>query len=527
MKLFSSITYEEKKTLFIPLVIFLLVLLAEIIVILLLNSGLMVYTLDDAYIHLALAENIIRGHYGVNLNEFSSPSSSILWPFMLAPFSGFSFGHNIILIINVCSAVGTMFVFWLILKLIFLKDASGNQKMSKVVILFIILLIIATNLIGLIFTGMEHSFQVFLTVLIIWGLINQIQNKQIPWWFTTAIIIAPLIRYENLPLSLAALVFLYIYGYKKQALISFIIIAVIMGGFSILLLNLGLDPLPLSVYKNSKIVSSGGSIYFLLENFKKNIFSLRCTLLIIFLLFLSRTMLSKGKNKEEKLFAVCVVVAILLHLIVGKPGRYVFYIWTASILSVLYLYREWLLKVIAKNSLSKITLIASIIVAVLSYKYIDGIVTTPIGSNNIYEQQYQMHRFIVDYYKNSVSVNDLGYVSYRNDNYVMDLVGLASLEALNHWRARDNIEWINTISKEHNVKLAMIYDSWFHPIPSAWHKVAELYLGKVKITPSDTVVSFYILNDNFKDKVISQLEKYKLTLPKDVRLKIYDGNEDE
>ncbi len=153
--------------------------------------------------------------------------------------------------------------------------------MSKVVILFIILLIIATNLIGLIFTGMEHSFQVFLTVLIIWGLINQIQNKQISWWFITAIIIAPLIRYENLPLSFAALVFLYIYGYKKQALISFIIIAVIIGGFSIFLLNLGLDPLPLSIYKNSKIVSSGGSIYFLLENFIKNIFSPRCTLLIV------------------------------------------------------------------------------------------------------------------------------------------------------------------------------------------------------------------------------------------------------
>ena len=186
-----------------------------------------------------------------------------------------------------------------------------------------------------------------------------------------------------------------------------------------------------------------------------------------------------------------------------------------------------MLKVIAKNSLSKIALLASIIVVILSYKYIDGIVTTPIGSNNIYEQQYQMNRFIVDYYKNSVSVNDLGYISYRNDNYVMDLVGLASLEALNHWRARDNIEWINTISKEHNVKLAMIYDSWFHPVPSSWHKIAELYLGKIKITPSDTVVSFYILNDNIKDKVISQLEKFKLTLPKDVRLKIHDGNEDK
>jgi hypothetical protein len=521
MKLFSTITYEEKKTLFIPLTIFLLIVCAEIILILLLNSGLIVYTLDDSYIHLALAENIIRGHYGVNLHEYSSPSSSILWPLILAPFSGFSFGYLIPLIINVCSSTGTVLVFWLIIKLIFLKDSTENQKINNAIVLSVILFIIATNLIGLIFTGMEHSFQVFLTALIIYGLINQIENKQISWWFITAIIIAPLIRYENLPLSFASLVFLYICGYKKQAIISFITIAIIIIGFSVFLLNLGLDPLPLSIYRNSSIISSGGNALALLQNLIRNIISPRCTLLLVGLFFLTYIILSGKKSKEKRLFAASLAIAILLHLIVGKPGRYVFYIWTASILSVLYLYRNWLTKIITKNSFVKIAIATSIIVVIFSYKFIYGIVITPIASNNIYEQQYQMHRFIADYYKNSVSVNDLGYVSYRNDYYVMDLVGLASLEALNHWRANDKSDWIDTISKEHNVKFAMVYDSWFHHIPANWYKIAELYLGKIKISPSDTVVSFYVLNNNIKDKVISQLERYKLTLPKDVRLKIH------
>ena len=327
--------------------------------------------------------------------------------------------------------------------------------------------------------------------------------------------------YENLVLSFAALFFLYIYGYKKQASFSFILVVALMGGFSLFLLNLGLDPLPLSVYRNSNVVSSGGSIYTLLENLKKNILSPRCTLLIVSMLFLSYIIISSKKNKEERLFAACVTIAIMLHLFIGKPGRYIFYIWTASTLSVLYLYREWLIKVITKSSFFKTTVIASIIVALFSYKYIYGIVTTPHASNNIYEQQYQMHRFVVDYYKNPVAVNDLGYVSYRNDNYVMDLFGLASLEALNHWRAKDKPDWIDAISKEHNVKFAMVYDSWFHRIPVNWHKVAELYLGKIKISPSDSVVSFYILNDNIKDKIISLLERYKHTLPQDVRLKIH------
>ena len=71
----------------------------DLAAILTLNAGHLVYTLDDAYIHLALAENIWNGHYGVNANEFSAPSSSILWPFILAPFAGLRIGNYVPLII--------------------------------------------------------------------------------------------------------------------------------------------------------------------------------------------------------------------------------------------------------------------------------------------------------------------------------------------------------------------------------------------------------------------------------------------
>src|SRR3970282_2109459 len=112
----------EKKIFFIPLGIFIVILIAEITGILILNSGLIVYTTDDAYIHLALAENILKGHYGVNLQENSSPSSSVLWPFILSPFTGFSFGYLIPLLINVLTSAGSIFIFFFILKKIFFKE---------------------------------------------------------------------------------------------------------------------------------------------------------------------------------------------------------------------------------------------------------------------------------------------------------------------------------------------------------------------------------------------------------------------
>ena len=33
-----------------------------------------IYSLDDPYIHLALARQILHGHYGINPGEFAAPS---------------------------------------------------------------------------------------------------------------------------------------------------------------------------------------------------------------------------------------------------------------------------------------------------------------------------------------------------------------------------------------------------------------------------------------------------------------------
>ncbi len=51
--------------------------------ILVMNDGKLMYALDDPYIHLSVSETIWNGGYGVNPGEFSSPSSSILFPFLL------------------------------------------------------------------------------------------------------------------------------------------------------------------------------------------------------------------------------------------------------------------------------------------------------------------------------------------------------------------------------------------------------------------------------------------------------------
>jgi len=141
-----SVGYKELLIVITLLVLFPMALILPLIINY--TGGIFTYSLDDPYIHLALAKNIWMGNYGINLNEPSAPSSSILWPFLLAPFSFFSgFFEFVPLIINVC-CLGL---------LVFAMDKafSDLKLLSRLTLIAVIL--IALNAYGLVFTGMEFS----------------------------------------------------------------------------------------------------------------------------------------------------------------------------------------------------------------------------------------------------------------------------------------------------------------------------------------------------------------------------------
>src|SRR5260221_388102 len=188
---------------------------AELSAILFINSGHLVYTLDDAYIHLSLAENILHRHYGVNPGEACSPSSSILWPFLLAPVAGSDLGALAPLVMNCLASLGTVFLFWSIACVALQNDQAGARRSTAFPAFVVLLLVVATNLIGLIFTGMEHSLQVFFVTLIVWGLIQESRTGKAEWWLVVALVLAPLVRYECLAISAPGLVYLFVRKHRK------------------------------------------------------------------------------------------------------------------------------------------------------------------------------------------------------------------------------------------------------------------------------------------------------------------------
>ena len=507
----------KKIPLYITVAFLLLVMVIICLKIVHANNGVFTYTLDDPYIHLTLSHNIAQGHYGLNASETSAPSSSIIWPFLLALSSGWLY---LPLILNVLFSTGTVYVLWSIIATIW----PGPVEDSKQLALFTggaILLVISLNLIPMIFTGMEHSLQILIVTAIAYGLILENKTGVVPFWLTILLISAVAVRYDTGAVVVAALIYLLSrkhYGVFLKVVGGNILIN---GCFFLFLSGKGLSLLPSSVLVKSSVVS-GTSLFQALRGHLKFSFYFHkgAIFLMAMLSLLAYSFFSKGAA-DKKYLAASVMVGILLHLLAGGYNggycRYETYIWAFLLLMILYIFSEsmsvsgdvcgsWLKTV-------QIVLFVSCFVLCTNPAAVSGLFTIHVAANNIYEQQYQMHRFAADYIQGPVAVNDIGYVAYENPNYVLDLWGLASKGALKFRRTQSGSKWIRQLVKKHTVKVAMIYKGRFPQIPEEWIELGELRLSKPLITPAESSVTFYVTEKKYLSGIKPLLAAYVDSLP--------------
>jgi hypothetical protein len=230
--------------------------------------------------------------------------------------------------------------------------------------------------------------------------------------------------------------------------------------------------------------------------------------------------LDRRSSRAVRLFAAWIALGVALHLLVGSFGhfyRYEIYAFSAALIGALLLYGARLASLGAKQpGLTVATVV--ILLPLLSTPYWHALRSIPGASSNIYRQQYQMHRFVTEFWRAPVAVNDLGWVSYRNDEYVLDLWGLASEDALRRRLRGDDPNWLDDTTREHDVKLAMIYDDWFPVRPAGWIAIAELTLEETLISASRPTVMFYALDPEAAERAGPLLEQFRASLPPGVRL---------
>lgn len=523
-QLFASIfqPFSRRSAYIIPLAVFAVLTIAEIIAILRINHGRFIYSLDDPYIHLALAEHIRHGHYGVNAGEFSSPSSSVVWPFILSVFSGFWCSEYVPLAINIVCGSATVVLFSRIL----LHILSPKKEQTNIFFLTAVsvsVMIPSLNVIGLIFTGMEHSLQTLLAVLSIWGIIRLLDEDRFPRWLMGVLIIAPLIRYEAAALSLACIFILFICRRRITAIIVLVAIIVSLGGFSIYLHSLGLPLLPASVL--SKTDSTQGIWRAVFGRAYQNIINGESYSLILCAGLTVIAGLLPSIERRKKIFVIGLTFTAVITLIFGRFGwyfRYEIAAMTTALFGLIYFYGEKI-KHYAESlvSLPLITVFCILVGFAVFHQYWTTIATTPLAANNIYEQQYQTSRFISEYYREPIAVNDIGLPTYRSGGiYVLDLWGLSSVAALNARFSQSNPMWMDSLANQYSVRAAIIYPAWFPDLPPNWQPIAKMRINGKLISAAENTVQFYALDDETVRELTLLLTRFADELPPGVRLDI-------
>jgi len=470
------------------LTIFLALFSVLLALILHLDQGHLSYSIDDPYIHLALAERLARGLYGLNLGEMEAPSSSILWPFLLIPGAGTPWHPFLPLAYNL--------VFGSLTALLMGRMARGWQWLQsgsfRVLTCWSIalLLVVGANLAGLAFLGMEHSLQVLLAVICAFALVEAYHGRTIPAWCIAAVIIAPALRYECCTLCVAMAIALFAQKRRGAAIAVLTVSLIVPAIFSLFLVRHGLPPLPNSVLvKGGAFTSSKGVGSNLLSSITGNCLDyLRkyhrwpMTVLVLPLFAL---LWRERANPLHRAILGAVTLAMLLHMVMGSYGwfyRYEVYVKILVILVILT----------ATANLRGRAFAASVFacVAFSALPYIKAIIGVPLASRNIYQQQYQMHRFEQSY-RGNFAVNDLGWVSYQAppSAYVLDLVGLASLESM---RQQDKgPAWLDSVTSRHAVGLVMVYPGWVSEVPKDWTPLGRMSLSFPNVSGGEDDVYFY------------------------------------
>ena len=474
------------------------------------DGGHFVFSLDDPYIHLALAEQIARGGYGINPGEAASPSSSALWPFLLAPFAKLPSLPLITLLMNFLAGLGAAVIAGLSVADWPGDVVSRDEKARRV--LSAAAMVVIGNLAGLTFVGMEHTLQVMLAGASALGVVACLRGRAVPWWCLAAAAIGPLVRYENLGLSVALAVALV--GRRETRKAAGLLAASVLPllGFSVFLHHLGLPLLPTSVLLKGGVPvgASGTGVLQMLQ--QQGRLLLRGAMdphhLVVGVLFLTLAALAWTANDRARRFALGgAALAAGMHMLVGRFDwfhRYEVYIVFFSALVVLHVVHERPRMLLGWYAIGLLG---------CSSMYLAAIHDTVGSSRGVYLQQFQTHRFTTEFYTGNVAVDDLGLVSYgrRDGQWVVDLFGLGSVEAAR--QTQKSTEWLDSITRRHNVGLAAIYEESSPPVPATWTRLGQLCLVDKPSVLGGACVSYFATSAAAVPEMRSAFARFVSTLP--------------
>lgn len=494
------------------------------------NNGKLVYSLDDAYIHMAMAKNFTQyGVWGVTAYGFTSATSSPGWTLLLSLSDVISGVSDFApLLLNMLCALA-------LLALVYRAFAAAPFWYRLFVLLAVLFV---TPLLWLTFTGMEHLLHTLLLLALLFTLNPVLQNRDSasPRLLALSLLLAAcatFVRYESLFVIGPLAVLLALRGRWRLAvgLTAAALLPIVLYG--VMSLANGWYFVP-----NSLLVKTEGTFYVDGDAFNYWLFSVFVTLARqphLLVLFGAAVVLWLTQKDQRGLLGVF-IAALLLHLRfagVGVNFRYEAYLVALGIVLIARALQPITANIrlrlprpeIPHTSLAESRWVTSflfltlIVYAVLPLlrRAIETLQSVVPATTNIYQQQYQMGEFLREFGEgDSVVLNDIGAVSYLADVRIIDVVGLASMEVA---RARQAGEYtpqrIGDISA--NASIAIVYNAWLRQgVPAEWHAVGNWQVVTNNVVLGDTTVTFYAINPYVVNRLTASLLAYSSQLPANV-----------
>jgi len=497
------------------------------------NGGHLIYALDDPYIHMSIAKNLVHhGIWGVTPEGFSSSASSLLWPLLNA---------GVLLLTGQLEAAPLgLNLFSATLAIIGMYVLGLRQGLPGwLVALLSAVVILVAPLPAMVLTGMEHVLHfllsLFLVALAAEIFVSKSISRRTLIFLTIGLLLLTSIRYEGLFLAFVIVCLLVIRRFYRPALLGAFASALPVVAYGIWSTAQGwfFFPNPMLLKANILQADSLGGWFsrlaeFVMQRLDQNP-DIRW-LLLFSVLFLLVYRISRSEHYASLAWMFLVYLGMLIpHLFLANFGwfyRYEMYLVGLGILLELMVLAVmvldgWnshqILPVVIRIAITGVVLWLAFPLFLQRVKTLDNVVQ---ATRNIYQQQYQMARFLDAYYPHvPVAVNDIGSVAYYSQVRLVDLWGLADRQIAQDWLdKRYTTSRIDALTRQYDVQIAIVYDAWFQNakhLPDSWKRVGQWTI-RDNVVCGDETVSFYAVDPLARDKLELNLQQFKDQLPVDV-----------
>lgn len=478
------------------------------------TEGHLTYSLDDTYIHMAMAKTLaFDGVWGVQPGEFAFCSSSPLWTVVLA-LAYKLFGcpvwlPGVLSIICASSAMG----FWAVM-------LRRERLPLRAVCLAFAFLAVPMTIVGPL--GMEHSAHVLAVILLCASFIHaQSGLGSLPaagLWLAIFGACATALRVETLFLALPMVAVLTFGRQWRLAAILLVAVAVPMALYGAYALANGGHLLPNSLLlKGSRhglmsLVKTVCHLPFDIHKSNVHLYAMAMLMLVVAIF----------RRGEQRKTAACVFVAIGGQMVFAQcPNffRYDAYLVAASA-TVLFADIRRDQPSVKFPRMHNAVLVASLALAIpwLGLRGAWATMRAVQAPANIYGQQVQMARIFASLPeddKGPVAINDLGCMALMSDVPVLDLWGLGTQEIAElKIEGCYSADMLANVFAKRGVRYVAVFKEWVpRSILPAW----VIPVGRLSISDNHVCVSpdvwFYATSPTSADALRAHLAKCATSLP--------------